>query len=117
MAWFLCDSGIPTLVLHDLEAVLAAIATTSPRVVVINTVAGAAEVADVVKTLRTASERLRIIVLHDGKHAESDPYIPADACIHDANDPDTFVSTVRAALEDELPDEEPHAAAEDAAGG
>lgn len=114
MAWFLIDSGIPASVVQTADDAIAVLREGGVRVIVVNTTAAVPEVADVVKTLRGAGDFFRIIVLHDGKHHSEDPEIPADACLHDVSDPDALVDTVRAALTDNLPDEEPHEAAQEA---
>jgi DNA-binding response OmpR family regulator len=121
MAWFLIDSGIPACVVRTSEEAVALLTAGGIRVLVVNTTAPVADVAEIVKTMRVTNDAVRIIVLHRSKHREGDPEIPADACIHDVNDPDALVETVRAALADDIPDIEPHEAAEevieDAAGG
>jgi hypothetical protein len=121
MAWFLIDSGIPACVVRTSEEAVATLTAGGIRVLIVNTTAPVAEVAEIVKMMRITDDRVRIIVLHGGKHHEGDPEIPADACIHDVNDPDALVETTRAALADEIPDIEPHEAAEkvvdEAAGG
>ena len=116
MGWFLVDSGIAARVVHSQDDAVEMLARGIARVLIVNTLAPVADVAAVVKTLRIASPTARIIILHDGRHHEDDPEIPADACIHNVSDPDTLVDTVRAAIDDDLPDIEPHEAAEEAAG-
>lgn len=114
MAWFLSDSGIANVRVATIEDAIAAVATHAPRVLIVNSQADVAEIARVVRLLRHAATTTRIIVLHDGKHTEDGPAIDADLCMHDVRDIDDLVDLVTAAIvDDDLPDEEPHEAAEE----
>jgi hypothetical protein len=116
MGWFLRDSGIPVELTDTLEQTLGLAQTRLYPVLVVNTTAPHAEIASAVAELRGADPVMRIVVLHGGRHAESDVDIPADICIHDVSDPDRLVEVVRAALADDVPAAEPHEAAEEVAG-
>jgi DNA-binding NarL/FixJ family response regulator len=114
MSWFLTDSGIGNTRLTSLAAVIEELGDPAVRVVVVNTMAPPDDIEAVVARLRDVSPSLRIVVLHDGGH-EAGARIDADACLHDVNDPDALVETVRAAIAGTIPDEEPHEAAEEVA--
>jgi len=113
MGWFLRDSGIPVELTDSREQTLALVASGLYPLLIINTTAEPSRIASVVCEMRAADARMRIIVLHEGCHREDEADIPADICIHDVSDPDRLVEAVRAALRDEVPDEEPHLAAEE----
>jgi hypothetical protein len=115
MGWFLRDSGIPVELTDTLEQTLTLAETGLYPVLVVNTTAPLDDIAAAVTELRAAGPEMRIVVLHGGRHHESDAEIPADICIHDVNDPDRLVEVVRAALADDIPEDEPHEAAEEVA--
>jgi hypothetical protein len=116
MGWFLRDSGIPVELTDTLEQTLGLARTRLYPVLVVNTTAPHDEIASAVTALRDMDPVMRIVVLHGGRHSESDVEIPADICIHDVSDPDRLVEVVRAALANDLPEEEePHEAAEEVA--
>ena len=119
MGWFLRDSGIPVELTDTLEQTLELVRTGGYPALVVNTTAQNAEIAAAVAAVRDVNAELRIVVLHGGRHSETDVEIPADLCIHDVSDPDRLVEVVRAAIDDDVPDdmEEPHEAAEAVAGG
>jgi DNA-binding NarL/FixJ family response regulator len=112
LAWFLSDSGIPSVRVDALEDAAWALGG-RPRVVIVNSTAPAKELAGLTLHIRERAQGARIVVIHDGKHSESDLPVEADLCVHDANDPDALVEVVRAALADDIPDTpDPHEAAE-----
>lgn len=117
MSWFLTDSGIPNLHVATLDDAREALRS-RPRVLVVNSMAEPEAIAAVVREVRTIEGcgSLRIIVLHDGKHASRAYLIEADICMHDVEDVDALVEVVAAALKDDVPDDEPHEAAEEITG-
>jgi hypothetical protein len=117
MSWFLTDSGIANVRVVTLDDAREALLT-RPRVLVVNSMAEPEAIAQIVRELRSVEgcADLRVIVLHDGKHAGRVHVIDADICMHDVQDVDALVEVVVAALRDEIPDAEPHEAAEEVTG-
>ncbi|HZP57692.1 MAG TPA: hypothetical protein VFC53_09065 [Dehalococcoidia bacterium] len=112
MAWFLSDSGIPNVRVTTARDAFLALRD-RPRVIIVNSTAPAAEIAPVVAELRQrARGDVRIVVLHDGRHRPGQPSIEADICLHEVHDVDALVHAVQAALDDDVPEVEPHAAGE-----
>lgn len=114
LGWFLRDSGISCDEVASAEAACAAVASGRTPVVVVNTLAMPDAIVAAVEQLRAAAPRdIRIVVLHDGRHVDDDVPIPADVCIHDVSDPDRLIEVVKAAIADDVPETEPHEAAEE----
>jgi len=112
LAWFLSDSGLPNVRVESLEDAAWALGG-RPRVVIVNSTAPAKELAALTLQIRERTPDARIVVIHDGKHDESELPVDADVCVHDPNDPDHLVEVVRAALADDIPQTpDPHEAAE-----
>jgi DNA-binding response OmpR family regulator len=112
MSWFLADSGVPNTHVTTLPEAQEALRT-RPRVLILNSTAPNEEIAALVAQIRAAEGgALRIIVLHDGRHREEEALIDADICLHDVHDVEALLNVVNAALVDDIPDEEPHAAGE-----
>lgn len=112
MSWFLSDSGLRnSRVTSFEEAELALRAEPRPRVLIVNSTAENAAFAAVVAQIRAADGgHLRIVILHGGKHRETDGYIDADICRHEVRSVEDLVEVVQAALDDDVPEIEPHAA-------
>jgi DNA-binding response OmpR family regulator len=111
VGWWLDDAGVATDVVRSLDAARDALRSGTVRAAVVNTTAAAKDVRAAVDSLRTAAPAVRIVVLHNGRHREGDE-IDADLCVHGPTDADSIVTVVRAAIDDDLESEEPHAAAD-----
>jgi DNA-binding response OmpR family regulator len=113
LAWFLSDSGVHNFHVTALADALSILKDQRPSVVVINSAEPNERIAHVARALRDAHPETRIIVMHEGKHQRGELEVLADLCIHDVRDVDGLVKIITAALDNEIPDKEPHAAADD----
>jgi DNA-binding response OmpR family regulator len=113
LAWFLSDSGIDNYRVTALADAVALLGEPRRAVIIINSTAPSREISKVAAGLKAQEPQPRIIVMHAGHHTEDELQVLADLCVHGVGDVDDLVNIVRATLENEVPDGEPHQAARD----
>jgi DNA-binding NtrC family response regulator len=113
LAWFLSDSGINNFRVTALPDVVELLDNPGSAVVVVNSRESTEEIARVAAEIKNRRAEVRVVVVHDGNHHPEELEVLADLCIHGVQDVDDLVKAITAALENEIPQEEPHEAAEE----
>jgi hypothetical protein len=104
LAWFISDAEVSCERVETIAGAIDALGDDA-RLLVVNSRADAAAIANAVAAVRRARDGgLRILVLHDGRHREHEQPVEADLCVHDVHDMPGLVEAIVAAANDEVPD-------------